>query len=70
MTIELYIAIAGLIGLAVGLTIDRNARAERDKRIGELEKELTTLRNVADAQNATISRLRKKLKIKSERDDN
>ena len=70
MSIELIIAIAGLIGLAVGLAIDRNARAERNKRISELEKELTTLRNVADAQNATISRLRKKLKIKSERDDN
>lgn len=70
MTTELYIAIAVLIGLAVGLAIDRNARAERDKRICELEKELTTLRNVADAQNATISRLRRKLKIKSERDDN
>lgn len=70
MAIELYIAIAGLIGLAVGLAIDSNARAERNKRISELEKELTTLRNVADAQNATISRLRKKLKIKSERDDN
>lgn len=70
MATELYIAIAVLIGLAVGLAIDRNARVERNKRIGELEKELTTLRNVADAQNATISRLRKKLKIKSERDDN
>lgn len=70
MTTELYIAIAVLIGLAVGLAIDRNAMAERDKRIGELEKELTTLHNVADAQNATISRLRRKLKIKSERDDN
>lgn len=70
MTTELYIAIAVLIGLAVGLAIDRNAMAERDKRIGELEKELATLHNVADAQNATISRLRRKLKIKSERDDN
>lgn len=61
MTTELTIIIAGLLGLVVGLAIDRNARRERDKRIAELEKELTTIRNVAEAQNDTIGRLRKKL---------
>lgn len=61
MTIQLTIAIAGLLGLLVGLAIGRNARRERDKRIAELEKELTTIRNVAEAQNETIGRLRKKL---------
>lgn len=61
MTTELTIIIAGLLGLVVGLAIDRNARRERDKRISELEKELTTIRNVAEAQNDTIGRLRKKL---------
>ena len=61
MTIELTIVIAGIIGLAIGLMIDRNARRERDERITELEKELTTIRNVAESQNETIGRLRKKL---------
>ena len=64
MTIELYIAISGIIGLIVGLMIDRNARRERDQRISELERELTTMRNVAEAQNDTIGRLRKKLERK------
>ena len=61
MTIELYIAISGIIGLIVGLMIDRNARKERDERISELERELITMRNVAEAQNDTICRLRKKI---------
>ena len=61
MSIELAIVIAGIIGLATGLMIDRNARRERDERIAELEKELTTIRNVAESQNETIGRLRKKL---------
>jgi uncharacterized membrane-anchored protein YhcB (DUF1043 family) len=61
MTIELYIAISGIIGLIVGLMIDRNARRDRDQRISELERELTTMRNVAEAQNDTIGRLRKKI---------
>lgn len=61
MTIELTIVIAGIIGLAIGLMIDRNARRERDERITELEKELTRYRNVAESQNETIGRLRKKL---------
>ena len=65
MTIELTIVIAGIIGLAIGLMIDRNARRERDERITELEKELTTIRNVAESQNETIGRLRKKLDKKN-----
>lgn len=70
MTIELTIAIAGLLGLLMGLAIGRNARRERDKRISELEREITTIRNVAEAQNDTIGRLRKKLKKKGyEADD-
>lgn len=64
MSIELTIAIAGIIGLVIGLLIDRNARRERDERITELEKELTTIRNVAESQNETIGRLRKKLERK------
>ena len=58
---ELYIAIGIIIGLCIGLVIDRNARRERDQRISELERELTTMRNVAEAQNDTICRLRKKI---------
>ena len=42
---ELYIAIGIIIGLCVGLVIDRNARKERDQRISELEKENEKLKN-------------------------
>ena len=59
MTIELYIAISGIIGLIVGLMIDRNARRERDERIKQLEKELTVKQNILEAQGDTINRLRK-----------
>jgi len=61
MTIELYIAVSGIIGLIIGLMIDRNARRERDSRISELEQELTVKQNVCEAQNDTINRLKKKL---------
>lgn len=61
MNIELAIALGVVVGLAVGLLIDRNARKERDKRIAELEKELTVKQNVAEALNDTVQRLRKKL---------
>lgn len=64
MTIELAIAISGLVGLFIGLAIGKNGRKERDQRITELEKELTTIRNVCDAQNDTINRMRKKIKKK------
>ena len=40
MTTELYLVIGIILGLAVGLLIDRNARKERDERIRQLEKEL------------------------------
>lgn len=40
MTTELALAIGIIIGLAVGLLIDRNARKERDDKIAELEGEL------------------------------
>lgn len=53
------IATSILIGLTIGLLIDRNARRERDKRIKELEQELTVKQNVAEALNATVQRLRK-----------
>ena len=55
------IMISGIIGLAIGLMIDRNARRERDERIAELENRLATDRNVMEAQNETINRMRKKL---------
>lgn len=61
MTTQLIIIIAGIIGLIVGLAIGRQGRRERDARIGKLEQELTTIRNVCEAQNDTINRLRKKL---------
>lgn len=64
MNIELTIAIGIILGLAIGLLIGRNARRERDERIKELEGKLTVKQNVVEAQNATISRLRKKLKKK------
>lgn len=70
MNIELAIAIGIIVGLCVGLLIDRNARKERDRRIAELEKELTVKQNVAEALNDTVQRLRKKLKKKGyETDD-
>jgi len=55
------IMISGIIGLVIGLMIDRNARRERDERIAELENRLATDRNVMEAQNETINRMRKKL---------
>lgn len=61
MTTQLIIIIAGIIGLVVGLAIGRQGRRERDQRIGKLEQELTTIRNVCEVQNDTINRLRKKL---------
>ena len=62
MSIELAILIAGIIGIWVGLAIGRNGRRERDRRISELERENSVNRNVMDAQNDTIGRLRRKLK--------
>lgn len=61
MSIELIIAISGIIGLIVGLQINKTGIKERDKRIQELEYELGVKQNVCEAQNDTIGRLRKKL---------
>lgn len=54
MTMQLTIAIAGLLGLIIGLAIGRNARKERDDRIKELEGELAVKQNVCEAQNERI----------------
>lgn len=59
MTIKLTIAIAGVIGLIIGLLIDRNARRERDQQIHRLEYELTVKQNIIDSNNDTINRLRR-----------
>lgn len=61
MTIEITIAMAGIIGLIVGLMIGRSARKERDERIRQLEGELTVKQNVCESLNDTVQRLRKKL---------
>lgn len=70
MTTQLIIIIAGIIGIVVGLAIGRQGRKERDARIGKLEQELTTIRNVAEAQNDTINRLRKKLEKHGKNQEN
>lgn len=69
MTTELYLVIGIILGLAVGLLIDRNARKERDERIKKLEGEMTVKQNVVESQNATIGRLRKKLDKKNGKAD-
>ena len=67
---ELYIAIGIIIGLCIGLVIGRNARRERDDRINKLEKELTIKQNVAEALNATVQRLRRKLEKRHGKEEN
>ena len=59
MTLELYIVIAGIIGLLIGLRISKTGIKERDKRIQELEYELGVKQNVIDSNNDTINRLRR-----------
>lgn len=56
------ITIAGVIGLAAGMLIDRNARRERDERIKELEQEVITQRNVVKSLNEDNVKLRKQNK--------
>lgn len=68
MTIKLTIAIAGIIGLFIGLMIDRNARRERDERIKALENEVTVQRNVVKALNEDNVKLRRRLKKKGGND--
>ena len=68
MTHELTIAIAGIIGILIGLAIDWNARLERDQQIHRLEYELNVKQNIIDSNNDTINRLRRendKLKKKN-----
>lgn len=64
MITELYIAVAAILGIIVGMGIGLKGRKERDERIAALEHELNVKRNVCDLQNATISRLRRKLEKK------
>ena len=40
MTVELALTIGLILGLAVGIAIDRLARRERDERIKELERRI------------------------------
>lgn len=70
MSIELAILIAGLIGIWVGVAIERATHKERDKRLGELEKELNIQRNVVKALNEDNVRLRKRLNKKNNHYDN
>lgn len=58
------IAISIIIGILIGLAIGHAGRRQRDKRIAELEQKNDINQNVMEAQNATIGRLRKKLKDK------
>ena len=69
MSIELTIAISIILGLAVGLLIDRNARRERDERIRQLESELTIQRNVVKALNEDNVKLRKRMKKNGTKED-
>ena len=68
MTVELAIAIGIIIGLAVGLLIDRNARKERDDKIAELEGELKVSRNVVKSLNEDNVKLRKARKHETKAD--
>lgn len=43
MSADLYITIGIVLGLAVGILIDRNARRERDEEIKRLNNELDRL---------------------------
>lgn len=67
---DLYIIIGILLGLVVGLLIGHKGRKERDERISELEKEINVKQNVVEAQNGTISRLRKIVNKKKGGQDN
>lgn len=80
MSIQIAIAVAGIIGLLVGLRINKTGIKERDKRIAGLEKEMerqvsqfkkeiVIKQNVAEALNDTVQRLRQKLKENAEKTD-
>jgi hypothetical protein len=51
-----------VVGLLIGLGIDRNARRDRDERISELERELTTQRNIVKSLDEDNVKLRRRLK--------
>ena len=55
------IAISIIIGLVVGLAIGHAGRRQRDKKIAELENEISVNQNVMEAQNDSINRLRRSL---------
>lgn len=57
MNIVIYI----IIGLCIGLAIGHAGRKQRDKKIAELENEISVNQNVMDAQNDSINRLRRSL---------
>jgi len=69
MTTELVLAIGIIIGLAVGLLIDRNARRERDEKIAELEGGLNVNRNVVKSLNEDNVRLIKRLSKNEQKTD-
>lgn len=55
------ISISIIIGLCIGLAIGHAGRQQRDKKIAELENEISVNQNVMDAQNDSINRLRRSL---------
>lgn len=55
------IAISIIIGLIIGLIIGHAGRRQRDRRIRELENEVSVNQNVMEAQNDSINRLRRSL---------
>jgi len=62
MTRVLYIASGMAVGLLIGLAVDRNARLDRDERISDLERELTTQRNIVKSLDEDNVKLRRRLK--------
>jgi hypothetical protein len=50
------------VGLLIGLAVDRNARLDRDERISDLERELTTQRNIVKSLDEDNVKLRRRLK--------
>ena len=57
--IDLYVVIGIILGFAAGLFIRHSAIKDRDEEIDRLNKELTVKQNICEANNATITRLRK-----------
>ena len=55
------ITISIIIGLCIGLAIGHAGRRQRDRRIRDLENEISVNQNVMDAQNDSINRLRRSL---------